>query len=85
MRIEALLAIAHVKRGEHDAGVAAMRRSLATGGPQGYTRTYLDLLPMFAAELRQLAPEVELPAALRAALETPPVPPTRLVLTLDAS
>ena len=49
VRIEALLAVAHVKRGAHDAGVAAMGRSLATGGPQGYTRTYLDLLPMFTA------------------------------------
>ena len=45
-----------------------MRRSLATGGPQGYTRTYLDLLPLFTPELRQLAPRVELPAALCAAL-----------------
>ena len=81
VRIEALLAVAHVKRGAHDAGVAAMGRSLATGGPQGYTRTYLDLLPLFTPELRQLAPEVELPAALRAALETPRVPPTRVVLT----
>ena len=64
VRIEALLAVAHVKRGAHNAGVAAMRRSLATGGPQGYTRTYLDLLPLFTPELRQLAPRVELPAAL---------------------
>ena len=78
VRIEALLAVAHVKRGAHDAGVAAMRRSLATGGPQGYTRTYLDLLPLFTPEVRQLAPEVDLPAALRAALETPRVPPTRV-------
>ena len=42
--------------GAHDAAVAAMRRSLATGGPQGYTRTYLDLLPLFTPEVRQLAP-----------------------------
>jgi LuxR family maltose regulon positive regulatory protein len=81
VRIEALLAVAQVKRGAHDAGVAAMGRSLATGGPQGYTRTYLDLLPLFTPELRQLAPRVELPAALCAALETPSVPPTRVVPT----
>ena len=81
VRIEALLAIAHVKRGAHDAAVAAMGRSLATGGPQGYIRTYLDLVPLFTPELRQLAPEVDLPAALRAALERSHVPPTRVVLT----
>jgi LuxR family transcriptional regulator, maltose regulon positive regulatory protein len=81
VRIEALLAMAHVKRGSLDVGVAAMVRSLATGGPQHYTRTYLDLLPLFTPELRQLAPEVELPAALRAALQTPRVPPTRVVRT----
>ncbi len=70
VRIDALMAIVHVKRGEHDAGVAAMRRSLATGVPQGYIRTYLDLRPTFAAELRQLATAVELPDTLRTALET---------------
>ena len=31
--------------------------------------------------MRQLAPQVEFPAALRAALETPRVPPTRVMLT----
>jgi LuxR family maltose regulon positive regulatory protein len=71
VRIEALLAIAHVKRGERDAGVAAMRRSLATGVPQGYTRTYLDLLPTFAAELADLAARLEFPGSLRAALDSP--------------
>jgi LuxR family maltose regulon positive regulatory protein len=70
VRIDALLAIVHLKRGDHDAAVAAMRRSLATGVPQGYTRSYLDLLPVFAAELRQLAPEADLPPSLRAAAET---------------
>jgi LuxR family maltose regulon positive regulatory protein len=74
VRVDALLAIAHLKRGQRDAAVAAMRRSLATGLPQGYVRTYLDLLPMFARELRQLAPEVDLPPALRAALELSPAP-----------
>ena len=81
VRIEALLAVAYVKRGAHDAGVVAMGRSLATGVPKGYTRTYLDLLPLFTKQLRQLAPEVELPAALRAALETPGVSSTREELT----
>ena len=81
VRIEALLAVVQVKRGLHDAGVASMGRSLATGGPQNYLRSYLDLLPWFTPELRQLAPEVEIPAALRAALAAPPVPPTHLVLT----
>jgi LuxR family transcriptional regulator, maltose regulon positive regulatory protein len=81
VRIEALLAVAHVKRGLHDAAVVAMGRSLATGGPQNYIRTYLDLLPWFTPELRQLAPEVALPATLRAALEAPPVPSTHLVFT----
>jgi LuxR family transcriptional regulator, maltose regulon positive regulatory protein len=72
VRIDALTAIAHVKRGEWDEGVAAMRRSLATGVPQGYTRTYLDLLPVFGEELAALAASLELPSALRAALDSPP-------------
>jgi LuxR family transcriptional regulator, maltose regulon positive regulatory protein len=81
VRIEAVQAIAQVKRGSHDAAVAAMGRSLATGVPKGYTRTYLDLMPLFTPELWQLAREVELPAAIRAALETPRGSPTRVELT----
>jgi ATP/maltotriose-dependent transcriptional regulator MalT len=73
VRVDALLAIAHLKLGEREAGLAAMQRSLATGLPQGYCRTYLDLLPVFGDELRLLAPEVEYPLPLRAALETQPV------------
>ena len=76
VRIEALLAVAHVKRartmrGGGHAPLAGDR------GPRGYTRTYLDLLPLFTPEVRQLAPRVELPAALCAALETPRVPHPR--------
>jgi LuxR family maltose regulon positive regulatory protein len=81
VRIEALLAVVQVKRGLHDAGVASMGRSLATGGPQNYRRSYLDLLPWFTPELRQLAPEVEIPTALRAAVAAPRVSPAHLVLT----
>ena len=71
VRFDVLAAIAHLKRGDRDEALAAMRSSLATGVPQGFTRTYLDLLPMFASELAQLAPDVELPSALRVALRTP--------------
>lgn len=68
VRIEALTAIAQVKQGDRDGGLATMRRSLETGQPQGYLRSYLDLLPAFATELSQLAASLDVPDDLRSAL-----------------
>ena len=71
VRIEALRAIAQVKQGVATEALASMRRSLATGQPQGYLRTYLDLLPAFATELSQLATSLDVPDDLRSSLTIP--------------
>lgn len=68
IRINALLAVTHMKQGETLLAADAMRRSLVTGIARGYVRTYLDLLPMFGPELRALATRVSFPLAVHAAL-----------------
>jgi LuxR family maltose regulon positive regulatory protein len=70
-RLDALTAVVLMRRGETEAALAAMRASLLTGTPQGFTRTYLDLLPAFAPELGALAAHLVFPAAVRAALAAP--------------
>ena len=77
VRIEALAAIAHVKRGDRVEALAAMDRSLAIGVPQGFIRSYLDLVPLFTPELRELAAAISLPPVLRAALDAPAAEPAR--------
>jgi DNA-binding CsgD family transcriptional regulator len=52
------------KRGERDRAVTPMRRSLATGMPQGLPRSYHDLLPLFAPTLTERERDV-LTALLR--------------------
>jgi LuxR family transcriptional regulator, maltose regulon positive regulatory protein len=85
VRIEALAAVTDLKRGERDAALAAIRRSLATGVPNGYVRAYLDLAPLFPGELRALAREVDFPEPVRTALAGDPPTPLdrrRAVLTV---
>lgn len=69
VRIEALTAAVHCKRGRHADAVDALHRSLAIGAPNGFIRSYLDLLPTFAPELRALWPAIQLPPAVRSALD----------------
>lgn len=69
VRLDALTAVVQKRQGESDAAHAAMHRSLETGARQGFARTYLDLLPVFAPELHALAVRVEFPPAVRKALD----------------
>lgn len=54
-RVNALLGVAHLKQGDTARAVAAMRESLEDGVARGFARTYLDLLPLFAPQMRALA------------------------------
>ena len=69
VRIDALRAIALLRRGDRAAALAAMESSLRVGLPNGYLRSYLDLFPLFQEELRELA-TVGLPPAVQAALNS---------------
>lgn len=72
MRIDTLLAVTLMRHGDEDAAVASMRRSLETGlQQQGFTRTDLDLLPFFHAELAALALRLDVSSALRTVLVSP--------------
>lgn len=82
IRVDALLAVTHMKRGDVAPAVAAMRRALASGVPRGFVRIYLDLLPIFPAEMRALAALTRFPPAVEAAMPdvampgSPPALPT---------
>jgi LuxR family maltose regulon positive regulatory protein len=68
VHIDALIAVVQMRSGESDAALDAMRHSLQTGMRQGFTRSYLDLLPAFAPELGALAAHLALPTAVHHAL-----------------
>ena len=68
VRLDALIAVVQMRRGETEAASDAMRRSLQIGARQGFVRTYSDLLPTFAAELDALAARLDASSPLRTAL-----------------
>lgn len=67
-RVDALLGAALMKQGKTDLAVEAMRESVAAGAARGFTRTYLDLLPLFGPQLQALAARGVFPPALQAAM-----------------
>ncbi|MCA9864657.1 MAG: hypothetical protein KC432_16600, partial [Thermomicrobiales bacterium] len=67
-RVNALLGVACLKMGDVDRAVAAMRESVVGGVARGFTRTYLDLLPAFGAEMRELAGHGLFPPVIQAAV-----------------
>jgi LuxR family maltose regulon positive regulatory protein len=67
-RVNALLGVGYMKQGNADRGVAAMRESVKGGVARGFTRTYLDLLPVFGPQMRALAAEKLFPPAIQAAI-----------------
>lgn len=73
-RVNALLGVAHMKQGNSDLGVAAMGESLAGGAARGFTRTYLDLLPLFQPQLQALAVRGLFPPGIAAAIVDTAVP-----------
>jgi LuxR family maltose regulon positive regulatory protein len=68
VRVDALRAVGLLRRGNRDAAIAAMRAACATARPNGHVRSFLDLQPMFARELENLAAAVMLPPAAQRAL-----------------
>lgn len=67
-RVNALLSVAMVKQGNTRRAIALMRESLESGVARGFTRTYLDLLPLFGPQLQALAPHGIFPPAIQAAI-----------------
>ncbi|MFN8678509.1 MAG: LuxR C-terminal-related transcriptional regulator [Thermomicrobiales bacterium] len=67
-RVNALLSLAMVKQGNTRRAIAIMRESLEGGTARGFTRTYLDLLPLFGPQLRALATHGLFPPAIQAAI-----------------
>jgi LuxR family maltose regulon positive regulatory protein len=67
-RVHALLSVAAMKQGNTARAVEAMRTSLEGGIVRGFTRTYLDLLTLFAPQMRALATRGLFPPAIHAAL-----------------
>jgi LuxR family maltose regulon positive regulatory protein len=57
-----------MKQGNADRAVSAMRESITGGVARGFTRTYLDLLPVFGPQMRALASQELFPLTLRAAI-----------------
>ena len=67
-RVNALLSVGYLKQGDTARGLTAMRASLRGGLARGFTRTYLDLIPLFGSQMRTLAAQGLFPAALEAAI-----------------
>ncbi|MFN8662716.1 MAG: LuxR C-terminal-related transcriptional regulator [Thermomicrobiales bacterium] len=67
-RVDALRGAALMKQGKTDPAVEAMRESVAAGTARGFTRTYLDLLPLFGPQLQALTARGVFPPALQAAM-----------------
>ncbi len=74
-RVNALLGAAAMKQGDTARAAAVMRESLDGGVARGFTRTYLDLLPLFAPQMRALAAQGLFPPAIQmAAMADDPAP-----------
>ncbi len=68
VRIDALRAVALLRCGRREAAIEAMRAARAIARPNGHVRSFLDLLPIFPAELDHLAAAFMLPPAAQKAL-----------------
>jgi LuxR family maltose regulon positive regulatory protein len=67
-RVNALLGVSSLKQGDTARAVAAMRESVSGGIARGFTRTYLDLLPLFGPQMRALAAQGLFPPAIQEAV-----------------
>jgi LuxR family maltose regulon positive regulatory protein len=67
-RVNALLGVSAMKQGNAARAVEAMRECVEGGVTRGFTRTYLDLLPLFGPEMRALAAQGVFPEAIRTAV-----------------
>ncbi len=68
VRVDALRAVALLRRGDRDAAIAAMRAACTTARANGHVRSFLDLLPIFPSELENISAAVMLPTAAQQAL-----------------
>jgi LuxR family maltose regulon positive regulatory protein len=67
-RVNALLGVACMKQGNAARAVEAMHASVEGSVTRGFTRTYLDLLPLFGPEMRTLAAQGMFPQAIQTAI-----------------